>query len=84
MALKPRHRQELLAIGALLAGVFVALTMLPWDVTGPVGRLFGGFLWRFLGLGAALIPIYGIAAGMSGFGRLPSWISRTSPCCSAD
>ena len=54
MALTPRHRQELIAIGALLAGVFVALTLLPWDLTGPVGRIFGGFLWRVIGIGAVL------------------------------
>jgi S-DNA-T family DNA segregation ATPase FtsK/SpoIIIE len=71
MALTPRHRQELIAIGALLAGVFVALTLLPWDVTGPVGRGIGNFFWRALGIGAALIPLYGLTAGLGGFGRVP-------------
>ncbi|MDH3455970.1 MAG: DNA translocase FtsK [Gemmatimonadota bacterium] len=71
MPLTPRHRQELIAIGALLAGIFVALTLLPWQVTGPVGRGVGGFLWRALGIGAALVPVYGLTAGLGGFGRVP-------------
>ncbi len=65
------HRQELLAILSLLAGVFVALTLLPWDVTGPVGRVAGGFLWKWFGLGAALIPVLGIGVGLAGFELVP-------------
>ncbi len=70
MPLSPRHRQELIAIAALLVGVFVGLTLLPVDLTGPAGRALGRFLWQSLGLGAALIPILGIAMGLAGFGRL--------------
>lgn len=70
MSLSPRHRQELIAIAALLVGVFVGLTLLPVDLTGPAGRALGRFLWQSLGLGAALIPILGIAMGLAGFGRL--------------
>ena len=72
MALSPRHRQELLAIAALLAGSFVVLALLPWDVTGPLGGTLGRFLWRFLGVGAALIPLLGFGVGLAGLGRFPS------------
>jgi len=65
------HRQELLAIVSLLAGVFVALALIPWDVTGPVGRVAGGFLWQSFGLGAAMIPLLGLGVGLAGFDRLP-------------
>ncbi len=46
MELEPRHRQELLAIAFLLAGIFLALTLLPLNVTGPLGRGAGQFLWN--------------------------------------
>ncbi|MBE0594671.1 MAG: hypothetical protein IH616_19965, partial [Gemmatimonadales bacterium] len=65
------HRQELLAIVSLLAGVFVALALIPWDVTGPVGRIAGGFLWTSFGIGAAMIPLLGLGVGLAGFDRLP-------------
>ncbi|MBI2071842.1 MAG: DNA translocase FtsK [Gemmatimonadetes bacterium] len=70
MPLSPRHRRELIAIVALLVGVFVGLTLLPLDLTGPAGRALGRFLWQYLGAGAAVIPILGIALGLAGFGRL--------------
>ncbi|HWP36397.1 MAG TPA: hypothetical protein VNL18_02475, partial [Gemmatimonadales bacterium] len=69
MALSERHRRELIAIVALLLGVFVGLTLLPLDVTGPAGRFVGGVLWRYLGLGAAMLPLLGLAVGLAGFGR---------------
>ena len=69
MPLSPRHRQELIAIVALLVGVFVALSLLPLDFTGPVGRVTGRLLWRYLGAGAALIPLLGVGLGLAGFGR---------------
>jgi len=65
------HRQELLAIVSLLAGVFVALALVPWDVTGPVGRVAGAFLWEAFGLGAVMIPLLGLGVGLAGFDRLP-------------
>lgn len=71
MALSPRHRRELLAIAALLAGSFVVLALLPWDVTGPLGGSLGRFLWRVLGIGAALIPLLGFGVGLAGLGRFP-------------
>jgi len=70
MPLSPRHRQELIAIVALLVGVFVGLTLLPLDLTGPAGGALGRSLWRSLGAGAALLPILGVALGLAGFGRL--------------
>ncbi len=71
MALTPRHKQELLAIVSLLVGVFVGLTLLPWDVTGAAGRVIGRFLWMSLGLGAGLLPLLGFGVALAGFGRLP-------------
>ncbi|MBI4421918.1 MAG: DUF87 domain-containing protein, partial [Gemmatimonadetes bacterium] len=70
MPLSTRHRQELIAIVALLVGVFVGLTLLPLDLTGPAGRALGRFLWQYLGAGAAVIPLLGVALGLAGFGRL--------------
>lgn len=71
MPLTPRHRQELVAILALLIGVFVGLALLPTDLTGPAGRGAGRFLWTYLGAGAALIPVLGVTVALAGFGRLP-------------
>ena len=68
MELEQRHRQELLAIVFLLAGIFLALTLLPLDVTGPLGRGIGRFFWTYLGSGAALLPIAGFGLALAGFG----------------
>ncbi len=68
--LTPRHRQELLAIFSLLVGVFIGLTLIPWEITGPTGRTVGRFLWKTLGTGAGLIPLLGVSLGLAGFGRL--------------
>ncbi len=70
MPLTPRHRRELVATVALLVGVFIGLSLLPANVTGPVGRAAGRFLWQSLGLGAAMLPLLGIALGLAGFGAL--------------
>ncbi len=69
MLLPPRHVRELIAIVSLLAGVFFGLTLLPWDVTGPLGSALGRALWRYLGAGAALIPVLGVVTALAGFGR---------------
>jgi S-DNA-T family DNA segregation ATPase FtsK/SpoIIIE len=71
MALMPRHRRELLAIVALLVGVFFGLALLPTDVTGPAGRVAGRVLWKGFGAGAALLPVLGLTVALAGFGRLP-------------
>ncbi|MEE8134491.1 MAG: DNA translocase FtsK [Gemmatimonadales bacterium] len=73
MEIEPRHRQELLAIAFLLAGIFLALTLLPLNVTGPLGRGAGRFLWIYLGIGAALLPLAGFGLALAGFGRIPSF-----------
>ncbi len=70
MQLTPRHRQELTAIAALLAGMFLGLSLLPLDLTGRAGQLLGRLLWENLGLGSCFIPLLGIGMGLAGFGRL--------------
>jgi S-DNA-T family DNA segregation ATPase FtsK/SpoIIIE len=72
MPLSDRHRQELIAIVALLAGLFIGLALLPYAFTGPVGRVLGRLLEEGLGAGAVVLPLYGIAAGLVGFGWLPA------------
>jgi S-DNA-T family DNA segregation ATPase FtsK/SpoIIIE len=69
MPLTPRHRQELLGILALAAGVFLGLAMLPVDLTGPLGRSAGRGLWNYFGLGAAMLPVLGLGVGLAAFGR---------------
>src|SRR5262245_11019328 len=71
MALNPRHRQELIAIIALLVGVFIGLTFLPSDLTGPAGKTVGRLLWQGVGFGAVLLPVLGIVVSLAGFGRFP-------------
>jgi len=71
MPLTERHRRELLAIVSLLVGLFVALTLIPWDITGAFGRFIGHLLWKYFGAGAVVIPVLGIAVGLAGFGRIP-------------
>ncbi|MDH4045199.1 MAG: hypothetical protein OEW06_12130, partial [Gemmatimonadota bacterium] len=71
MSLSDRHRQELTAIAALLGGLFVGLALLPLDFTGPLGRIVGrAILLPGLGSGALILPAFGIAAGLAGFGWL--------------
>jgi S-DNA-T family DNA segregation ATPase FtsK/SpoIIIE len=70
MPARTHQRHELLAIASLMAGIFVLLMLLPLDITGPAGRVLGGFLWRYLGVGAAILPVLGVAVGLAGFGRL--------------
>jgi len=65
MPLAHRHRLELEGIAALLAGVFVSLSLTPIDVTGPIGEVFGGFLWQYLGAGAVMVPASFFAVGAS-------------------
>ncbi len=69
MSPTPRRKRELLAIVSILVGVFFALALPPWNITGPVGRFFGRILWEYLGSGAALIPVLGVVLGLAGFGR---------------
>ena len=64
-------RRRLGAVAALVLGLFVGLTLLPVNVTGPVGSFLGHGLWQLLGAGALGIPLLGVGLGLAGFDRLP-------------
>ncbi len=63
-------RRRLGAITALVLGVFVGLTLLPFALTGPVGRWIGHALWHALGAGAIGLPLLGLGLALAGFERL--------------
>ena len=63
-------RRRLGAITALVLGVFVGLTLLPFELTGPVGRWVGHELWHALGIGATGLPLLGLGLALAGFERL--------------
>ena len=69
--MSPEHRRRLAAVVALVVGTFLALTLLPVSLTGPVGEWIGPTLWRVLGLGAVGAPLLGVLIGLAGFERLP-------------
>jgi S-DNA-T family DNA segregation ATPase FtsK/SpoIIIE len=58
------------AVTALVAGLFVGLTLLPFPITGPIGRALGQMLWHLLGAGALGIPLLGLGLALAGFDRL--------------
>jgi DNA segregation ATPase FtsK/SpoIIIE, S-DNA-T family len=60
------------ALTALVAGLFVGLTLLPILDTGPFGTAVGHALWQLLGVGALGIPLLGIGLALAGFDRLGS------------
>ena len=62
-------RRELLGTVGLFAGVFLALTLLPVDLTGPVGRFVGRALWKYLGIGSVFIPLASFGAGIMVFAK---------------
>jgi DNA segregation ATPase FtsK/SpoIIIE, S-DNA-T family len=64
------RRRRLGALTALVAGLFVGLTLLPVPITGPVGGYLGHALWQLLGAGALGIPLLGLALALAGFDRL--------------
>jgi len=66
-----QHRRRFGAVVALVVAAFVTLTLLPIDVTGPLGGAIGPALWNFLGVGAVGVPIIGVMLGLAGFERLP-------------
>ena len=66
------RRQELIGVGALVAGVFLGLTLLGTGVTGSWGRAIGTGLWEAVGIGAVLLPVLGIGWALAAFGRLGS------------
>ncbi|MCA9762110.1 MAG: hypothetical protein KC544_03160 [Gemmatimonadetes bacterium] len=63
-------RRRLWATASLALGAFLLLTLLPLGLTGPVGATVGPGLWRALGLGALGLPLFFLAIGLAGFGRL--------------
>jgi DNA segregation ATPase FtsK/SpoIIIE, S-DNA-T family len=63
-------RRRLGAITALVAGLFVGLTLLPFQLTGPFGQALGERLREYLGAGALGIPLLGIGLALAGFARL--------------
>ncbi|MDX2194703.1 MAG: DNA translocase FtsK [Gemmatimonadales bacterium] len=63
-------RRRVAALGALVAGVFVAITLLPGAPTGVVGRAVGGMLWNVLGAGALVLPLLGATFALATLGRL--------------
>ncbi|MGH7582360.1 MAG: DNA translocase FtsK [Gemmatimonadales bacterium] len=65
------HRRRFGAVVALAAGAFFSLALLPVDVTGPIGRALGPWLWHMLGAGAVGVPVIGFLLATAGFGRLP-------------
>jgi DNA segregation ATPase FtsK/SpoIIIE, S-DNA-T family len=65
-------RRRLGALTALVAGLFVGLTLLPILDTGPLGTAVGHALWQLLGVGALGIPLLGIGLALAGFDRLGS------------
>jgi DNA segregation ATPase FtsK/SpoIIIE, S-DNA-T family len=68
MPLSDRHRRELLAIGALLVGLFLGIALVAPSLTGPVGRFLGPRLVKWLGVGAVVLPGVGLATGLVGLG----------------
>jgi len=68
----PKVRHELTGVAALLVGLFLGLTLLPWRTTGQVGLVVGGFLWHMFGVGAVMIPLLGIGWALAAFDRLGS------------
>ena len=67
----PHFRRRFGAVAALVLGAFLALALLPLNLTGPLGVVIGPALWRALGLGALGAPLLGILIGLAGFDRLP-------------
>jgi S-DNA-T family DNA segregation ATPase FtsK/SpoIIIE len=63
-------RRRLGALTALVAGLFLGLTLLPVGLTGPVGGYIGHALWQLLGAGALGIPLLGLGLALAGFDRL--------------
>ena len=65
-------RRRLGAVTALVVGLFLGLTLLPFPLTGPIGHSIGATLRGWLGAGALGIPLLGIGLALAGFERLGS------------
>src|SRR5207302_4875304 len=68
--MNPKARAELIGVGALVVGLFLGLTLLPWPLTGGLGTALGAFCWHAFGLGAVLLPVLGIGWALAAFDRL--------------
>jgi len=68
--MNPKARQELIGIAALLVGFFLGLTLLPIGLTGSWGRSIGGTLWQWFGIGAIVVPVFGVIWALAAFERL--------------
>jgi DNA segregation ATPase FtsK/SpoIIIE, S-DNA-T family len=73
-------RRRLGAITALVAGLFVGLTLLPLPLTGPIGHALGARLVEYLGAGALGIPLLGIGLALAGFERLGTLDMKRAAC----
>jgi DNA segregation ATPase FtsK/SpoIIIE, S-DNA-T family len=67
-----KARAELIGVGALVVGLFLGLTLLPYHLTGGVGDRLGTLCWHGFGVGAVLLPVLGIGWALAAFGRLGS------------
>ena len=70
--MNPKARAELFGVGALVVGLFLGLTLLPYHLTGGVGDRLGTLCWHGFGAGAVLLPVLGIGWALAAFGRLGS------------
>jgi len=70
--MNPKARAELIGVGALMVGLFLGLTLLPWPLTGGLGKALGAYCWQYFGVGALLFPVLGIGWALAAFGRLGS------------
>ena len=68
--MNPKARAELFGVGALVIGLFLGLTLLPWHLTGGLGEHLGSFCRQSLGAGAVLLPVLGVGWALAAFGRL--------------
>ncbi|MBI1966611.1 MAG: hypothetical protein HYS40_01355, partial [Gemmatimonadetes bacterium] len=81
--MNPKARQELVGVGAFVAGVFLGLTLLPWRITGGVGEGVGSFLWAAFGAGAVVIPLMGLGWALAAFERLGPLSTRRAAALGA-
>jgi S-DNA-T family DNA segregation ATPase FtsK/SpoIIIE len=70
--MNPKARAELIGVGALVVGLFLGLTLLPFHFTGEVGNQIGKLCWRGFGMGAVMLPVLGIGWALAAFGRMGS------------
>jgi S-DNA-T family DNA segregation ATPase FtsK/SpoIIIE len=73
----PRTKDDLWAVAALLAGLFLALATVPGiAVTGSAGVTLGEWLRDAFGVGAAAVPLVPLAWAVALFGHLDRPVGR--------